>query len=117
MASPLRGSQQERIKAQRKSDGSRYAARRQDKTCYIKRRAMFMQLRRNRYLEARSNPNEIGVSFFGRLAKVDRLHKYGLIDEVPPGGPKVQYEQRELLGFTPEDEAMIMDTFLEYVGE
>ncbi len=111
----LRRSNQDRIKAQRNVDGTPYAPRKQQKTGRIKRRAMFYKLRQSKYLKIKTTPNSVAVGFFGSVASIARVHHYGLRDRVRPNGPDVQYEKRELLGFSKEDEAMITDIVLEFL--
>lgn len=116
LARDLRRSQQDRIKDQNNPDGSPFAPRKsQQKKGRIKRRGMFMKLRQRRYLKAKSSPSEVSVGFFGRVARLARVHQQGLPDEVSPGGAVVQYEQRELLGFTEKDQAMLMDKLISHL--
>lgn len=117
LARDLRRSQQERIKDQRNPDGTPYAPRKaQQKNGRIKRRAMFLKLRQQRYLKAKSSPAEVSVGFFGRVARIARVHQLGLRDEVSPGGPVAQYEKRELLGFSEKDQTMLMDKLISYLS-
>lgn len=118
LARKLRQSQQQRIKDQKNPDGSEYAPRRaQEKTGRIRRRAMFMKLRQNRYLKAQGNTHEVTVGFVGRVSRLARVHQEGLRDRVRRNGPEVRYEQRQLLGYSAEDEAMIMDMLMEHLGQ
>ena len=116
LARDLRRSQQDRIKDQHNPDGSPFAPRKsQQKKGRITRRVMFMKLRQRRYLKAKSSPSEVSVGFFGRVARIARVHQLGLPDKVSPGGPVAQYEQRELLGFTEKDQAMLMDKLISHL--
>lgn len=112
----LRKSNQARIKAQRNVDGTPYAPRKQQKTGRIKRRAMFYKLRQSKYLKIKTTPNSVAIGFFSSVASIARVHHYGLRDRVRPNGPDVQYEKRELLGFSKDDEALIMDKVIEHLG-
>ena len=113
----LRKSNQARIKAQRNVDGTPYAPRRsQHMSNRIKRRAMFRQLRQNKYMRLATNANRVSIGFTANVSKVARVHHYGLRDKVRKDGPDVQYEKRELLGFSKEDEALIMDKVIEHLG-
>ncbi|MFZ6744681.1 phage virion morphogenesis protein [Undibacterium sp. JH2W] len=38
------------------------------------------------------------VGFYGRVARIARVHQYGLRDRVVAGGVDVQYEQLRVLG-------------------
>ncbi len=109
IATELRKSQRARIKDQFNPDGSHYAPRKhREKQGRIKRHAMFMKLRQNRYLKTQASPNAAAVGFFGQVANLVRVHQRGLRDRVRPGGPEVKYEKRELLGFTDRDKEIIM---------
>jgi phage virion morphogenesis protein len=108
IATDLRRSQRQRIADQLNPDGSRYAPRRaQQKTGRIRRRAMFARMRTTKFLKQKYNANSVSVGFFGDIAKIARVHQYGLKDEVAPGGPEVQYDQRELVGFSARDVDLI----------
>ncbi|MDF0732321.1 phage virion morphogenesis protein [Pseudomonas entomophila] len=114
----LRRSQQQRIATQRNPDGTPYAARKprqlRSKAGRIKRR-MFAKLQQAKYLRLRSTPGSVAVAFSGRVAKIARVHQYGLRDRPGRGQSDVQYERRELLGFTDADLAMIRDRLLEHL--
>lgn len=117
IAQQLRRSQQKRIREQRNPDSSQYAPRKQrdlrGKKGRIKRKVkMFQKLRKASYLKANGDKNAIGVGFTGRIAKLARVHQYGLKDRSERGARDVHYHQRELLGFTEADLDMIRDTLL-----
>lgn len=117
IAQDLRRSQAGRIADQKNPDGSPYAPRKlRHKQGRIKRQKMFIKLRQRRHLKARVSSAEISVGFFGRVARIARVHQYGLRDRVAPDGPQADYEQRELIGFTREDRAMIEARLLEYLA-
>ncbi|WP_448725732.1 phage virion morphogenesis protein [Pseudomonas farris] len=110
----LRRSQQQRIIAQRNPDGSKYAPRKQSnlrgKQERLKRKVqMFQKLRTARLLKVRVDGNIINVGFTGRIARIARVHQYGLKDRAEHGAPYVQYEQREVLGFTETDIYLIQE--------
>ncbi|MBP5108659.1 phage virion morphogenesis protein [Pseudomonas protegens] len=113
----LRRSQQQRIIAQRNPDGSKYAPRKQrnlrGKQGRIKRQVqMFKKLRTASFLKVQGDGNAISVGFTGRVARIARVHQYGLKDRAERGAPEVKYEQREVLGFTNEDLDLIRDSLL-----
>lgn len=120
VAQQLRRSQQQRIVAQRNPDGTAYAPRKQrdlrGKKGRIKARAkMFTKLRTARYVKATGNASEAAVSFAGRIARIARVHQYGLRDRAERGAPDVQYAQRELLGLTPSERESIRDQVLAHL--
>ncbi len=111
----LRRNQQRRITTQRNPDGTPYAARKprqlRGKAGRIKRK-MFARLRQARYLRLQSTANAIAIGFSGRVSRIARIHQYGLRDRPGRGQADVQYDRRELLGFTDADLEMIRDQLL-----
>lgn len=115
----LRRSQQQRIIAQRNPDGSRYAPRKQrnlrGKQGRVKRKVqMFQRLRTAKYVKVQGDGNAIEVGFVGRVARIARVHQYGLKDRAEREAPETKYEQRELLGFSEMDYDLIRDSLLTY---
>ncbi|WP_300245397.1 phage virion morphogenesis protein [Pseudomonas sp.] len=113
----LRRSQQQRIIAQRNPDGSKYAPRKQrnlrGKQGRIKRQVkMFKKLRTASFLKVQGDGNTISVGFTGRVARIARVHQYGLRDRAERVAPEVKYDQREVLGFTGADIDLIRENLL-----
>ncbi|MEB0106650.1 phage virion morphogenesis protein [Pseudomonas sp. MH9.3] len=116
----LRRSQQKRVMAQENPDGSKYAPRKKrelrGKQGRIRRRLdMFKKLRTASYLKIRGDSNAVTVGFTGRIARIARVHQYGLRDRAERGAPDVRYEQREVLGFTDADLDLIRDGLLAHL--
>lgn len=116
----LRRSQQKRIVAQQNPDGTKYAPRKQrnlrGKQGRIRRKlAMFKKLRTASYLKVRSDSNGISIGFTGRIARIARIHQYGLKDRAERGAPDVRYEQRKVLGLTNQDLELIRDQLFEHL--
>lgn len=115
----LRRNQQRRITTQRNPDGTPYAARKprqlRGKAGRIKRK-MFARLRQARYLRLQSTANAIAIGFSGRVSRIARIHQYGLRDRPGRGQADVQYDRRELLGFTDADLDMIRDFVVDYLA-
>lgn len=120
IARELRRSQQQRIKAQRNPDGTSYAPRKKtpqrSKSGRIKQKAMFHKLAMASRLKMNSTADAVGIAFMARNARIARIHQYGLSDS--PGGksPRIKYNKRELLGFTPEDIALVRDRLIDHLG-
>lgn len=76
---------------------------------------MFKKLRTASYLKVRVDSNAITVGFTGRIARIARVHQYGLKDRAEPGAPDVRYEQRAVLGFTESDLELIRDGLLAHL--
>lgn len=120
IAQQLRRGQQQRIQQQRSPDGSRYVPRKQrnlrGKQGRIQRKTkMFRKLRTAGYLKARGDSNVISVGFTGRIARIARVHQYGLKDRAERGAPDTRYEQREVLGFTEENLNLIQEALLSHL--
>lgn len=104
----LRRSQQQRIIAQQNPDGSKYAPRKQrnlrGKQGRVKWKVkMFQKLRTANFLKVQGDGNAISVGFTGRIARIARVHQYGLKDRAQKSAPEIRYQQREILGFTDAD--------------
>ena len=114
----LRRSQQQRIAAQRNPDGSAFAPRKprqlRAKKGRIKRQ-MFAKLRQAKHLKVQSSADAIAIGFMGRVARIARVHQYGLRDRPERGQADVQYDRREQLGFTNADLDLIRDRLLEHL--
>ncbi len=113
----LRRSQQRRIIAQQNPDGSKYAPRKQrtlrGKQGRVKRNVkMFQKLRTASFLKVQGDGNAISVGFTGRVARIARVHQYGLKDRSEAGAADVSYSKRELLGFTEADLDLIRDSLI-----
>lgn len=114
----LRKNQSNRITSQKNPDGSGYAPRRKrlrDQKGKIKRR-MFDKLKNNSNLILRTNADSISLGFVGRVARIAKVHQYGLRDRVSRKGVTFDYPKRELLGFNIQDIQLIKDLMLEHIN-
>lgn len=101
LAQELRRTQQQNIRLQRNPDGSGYEPRRvtaRTKQGRIKRQ-MFSKLRTVRYLKATASADSASVEFAGLVQRIARVHHFGLRDRITQSGPRVQYPERQLLGY------------------
>lgn len=117
----LRRSQIARIRKQEAPDGTPYAPRqkrapKRSKRGAIKRR-MFQKLATAKHLKVRVTGEGVLVGFFGRTARIARVHQEGLRDQVAPDGPEVKYPARPLLGFSESDRTRIRDVLLDHLRE
>ncbi|HHF7273806.1 TPA: phage virion morphogenesis protein [Haemophilus influenzae] len=118
----LRKSQSNRIARQQNLDGTAFEPRKPRKEFgkkkgRIKRKAMFAKLRTARHLKARSNGNEVSVGFNGSSAAIAAVHQYGLHSSPSKNKDfKVQYAQRELLGFSESDVELIENLIIEQLS-
>lgn len=85
----------------------------------IRRRAqsMFRGLRSSRWLKAGADPDSAWVEFTDRASRIATPHHFGLRDRVAPDGPEIDYPERELIGFAPADEAMVLNAFIDHAGD
>lgn len=116
----LRRSQQRRIAAQKNPDGSAFTPRKppsekRAKAGRIKRKAMFAKIRQAKHLRVRSSAKDVSVGFMSRVSRIARVHQEGLSDTVTRGGPRVTYERRRLLGFSPADVEQVRDLIIDHL--
>ena len=76
---------------------------------------MFQKLPKASYLKAKGDGQSITVEFTGRVARIARVHQFGLKDRAETNAPEVRYEQREVLGFTEADLESIRGLLLTYL--
>lgn len=116
VAIALRRGQQQRIADQRNPDGTPYVPRKtrrlRNKAGRIKRGKMFAKLQTTKYVKTSATADSAVVAFAGRVARIARVHQYGLTDHVTPDGPRVRYPKRELLGFSSGDRELVRDVLL-----
>lgn len=117
----LRRSQQQRIIAQQNPDGTKYAPRKQrnlrGKQGRVKRKVkMFQKLRTASFLKVKGDGTAVSVGFIGRVARIAKVHQYGLKDRAEREAPDVSYDRREILGFTDMDIDCIRDLLLHHLA-
>lgn len=117
VARDLRIANRERIKAQTNPDGTLFEPRTQlrGRRGQIRRQAMFTKLRTAKHLRIKTSADEAAVQFAGRVAKIARVHHYGLRDRVEKGGPMHKYARRELVGITGTDRNRIANSVLNHL--
>lgn len=121
----LQRSQSRRIAAQRNPDGSPYEPRKQTQQTRTTRarqrrggirRKMFARIRLRQFMRMQATSNDVFISFMGRVARIATVHQKGLTDRVQPNGPQYTYPVRQLLGFSPDDDSMIREEIMQYLG-
>ncbi|WP_447529806.1 phage virion morphogenesis protein [Vreelandella sp. TE19] len=117
VARDLRIANRERIKAQTNPDGTPFEPRTQlrGRRGQVRRKAMFTKLRTAKHLRIKTSADEAAVQFTGRVARIARVHHYGLRDRVEKGGPVHQYARRELVGITAADRNRIAESVLNHL--
>ena len=119
IARQLRQSQSRRIADQLNPDGSAFAPRKPQLRHRKKslRAGMFRRLRTTTYLKASGSADQAVVSFSREVERIARVHQFGLRDKVNrKTGLEVDYPERQLLGISAEDEALIRDLATEYLA-
>ncbi len=71
---------------------------------------MFQSAATSRYLRKQATEDQIEVGFVGAMARIMRVHQFGLRDTVTrdPASPAVTYEARPGIGLTPDDRLGIL---------
>lgn len=118
LARDLRRSQQKRVTVQRNPDGSSFVPRKpkelRGKKGRIKTK-MFTKLKTARYLRTESNVGGFSISFVGRVGRIARIHQYGLRDRPAKGQADVQYDSRQLLGFSGDELDTIRNSLIDHL--
>ncbi|WP_225775910.1 phage virion morphogenesis protein [Pseudomonas sp. Marseille-Q5115] len=121
VARDLRRSHQKRVQAQRNPDGTPFAPRKPKKDFRGKqgriKGKMFTKLRLARYMRASASSEGLAVGFSGRVARIARVHQYGLKDRPEAGQEPIKYSVRELLGLTTEDLDLVRDALLNHLAQ
>lgn len=130
VATTMRRENRERIKAQKNTDGSAFAPRRnkpeeflreeekgKGKRTTIKDRAMFRRLRIAKFLEARTTDYEAWIGYSNEVARVAKIHQFGLKDRPSHFRPAVRYARRELLGMTAQDRENLLDAVIAHMTD
>lgn len=123
IAIALRRSQAQRIASQQAPDGQAYvprknrpALRSKQGRIQRKRAEMFTRIRLTKHFKTQHDANQISVGFFGRVARIARVHQEGLIDQVSTKSKvKHRYASRPLLGFSNADRTLIMEMLLQHL--
>jgi len=123
VANDLRREHARLIAQQVAPDGTPYTTRKnrkelRGKAGRIKRQkaAMFSKMRTNTYLRVQADASQASVGFFGKVARVARVHHEGLQDKVAPRGPSYKYPARQLLGFNRADETLLRESLLRHLA-
>lgn len=122
IAQDLRRSQAQRISSQQAPDGTIYTPRKHRKNLRgklgrVKRQKteMFNKLRTIKHLNTQQDANQLSVGFYGRIARIARVHQKGLKDKVSRNGVEYQYPERQLLGFSSSDHVLIRESLLRHL--
>lgn len=78
---------------------------------------MFRGLRSGRHLKAGADADGGWIEFTQRASRIALIHHDGRRDRVAPDGPEVDYPKRELIGFGSDDEARLVNMFIDEASE
>jgi phage virion morphogenesis protein len=108
----LRQSQLSRIRNQRNPDGSSYTPRK-PQTFGGRQGRLFKKLATSRFLKLRTTDTDLTLTFTGNADRIARVSQFGLRDQVNRRGLRVQYAERQLLGLTDDEQALIAGQVLD----
>lgn len=118
LAIMLRKSNRQRITAQKNPDGAAFEQKKRKitkKTNRIKNK-MFTKLKTAKYLKQKTTPNEATVYFVQSVAKMARIHHYGLRGRILKGkNISTVYPKRAILGLSNSDNKQIEAIVLNYL--
>ncbi|SDK68063.1 phage virion morphogenesis protein [Billgrantia gudaonensis] len=75
---------------------------------------MFQKLMTAKYMRVDAKASGVAVGYEGRIARIARIHHEGLTDQVN-AYVRHDYPERELLGATPDDIDMLVETILRHL--
>lgn len=126
VARGLRKSNAARMRAQTDPEGNRWEPRKAPGTLRSKReqlrqqakqrQPMFAKMRQARNLKARAQGEAAVVEIANRAQRIARVHHFGEVDAVNPGGPQYRYPARELIGIAPADIDALRDVLLRHLN-
>lgn len=119
IAKEIRQRQQQRIKSQTAPDGSAYTPRKRQPIKGKKgrvKREMFAKLRTTRYMKASGDDSVAAVEFTGKVQRIARVHQSGLKDKPGRDSPAVQYPERQLLGFSDDDQQLVESIIIRHLA-
>jgi len=76
---------------------------------------MFAKIRTAKYLKVKATGGQIGVGFFGWVARVAHVHQFGRQDRLSKKGPLYKYPERPLLGLSEPDRTLIRESLLHHM--
>ena len=118
IATDLRSINAARIRANKTPEGAAMEPRKDKRGRKGKAAAMFRRAAGARYLRKKSTAGEAEVGYVGAMARIMRVHHYGLRDTVTraKGSPEVTYPERPVIGMTAEDRLRLLDKVAAIVG-
>lgn len=83
----------------------------------VRTEKMFQRATASNYLRKQSSEGEAQVGFVGAMARIMRVHHYGLRDTVTrdPASPETTYPARAVIGLTPADRLRVLEKVTEHL--
>jgi phage virion morphogenesis protein len=83
----------------------------------VRQQKMFLRAAAPRYLRKETSAGEAQVGFVGAMARIMRVHQYGLRDTVTrdPSSPAADYPARQVIGFADADRAQVLERVAEHL--
>lgn len=99
-----------RMLRQTAPDGTPWPARKRDRKGHVKTKAkMLLGLRELRRLSVSASAAGVTIGYSGITARIAEVHQEGGVDRVLPGGPRVKYPARPVLGLSGADIEWLRD--------
>ncbi|WP_421318841.1 phage virion morphogenesis protein [Aeromonas veronii] len=118
LASTMRATQAERIRANKQPDGTTMTPRKPQPRLRDRRggtrRKMFAKLVKPAWFKATATATEAAVEFKGSANRLATVHHFGLRDKI--NGKAVQYPERQLIGITDADINRVEDALLKHLN-
>ena len=76
---------------------------------------MFAQLKTFRFLKTKTTSTEISVGFYGRVARIARIHHEGGSEYIGRNHASYKYSSRPLLGLNSESRILIIRSLLNHM--
>lgn len=117
VAGELRKRNAKRISDQTGPDGEAWAPRKPDSMGRVRSTAkMLVGLRAVRRMKVKATPGGAEVGFSGRDAHIASIHHLGKVAPVAPGGARVRYDARPVLGLAEDDTAWVRTAILSHLA-
>lgn len=118
VAREIRKNQSKRITRQQNPDGSAYVPRRTRRR-KLKNKKMFRKLKTTKYMKLEKTSGGSSIGYSGFIAYIAQIHQTGGTRTIRTkhGSIKMYYAQRILLGFTPEEIAMVEDQMIDFLAD
>jgi len=112
----LRKQNSERIVKQIEPSGKEFAPRNIKTRKKRRKKNMFMRIKNRKYLKIKATASFAQVSFVAQATCIAKIHHFGLSDINLFTKKPAHYPARKLLGFAPQDLALIDQTIINHLN-